>query len=169
MKAFVYKNPMNGIGYQNTIPWKSDIGTEYFNIVTTGNGNNAVVLGYNTFKNMNYKPFPNRRNYIMTRCPEIVAESCGSDVIFEGSIENIKMLDSIFDEVYVVGGESMYPLFEPFYTEIYVIMVHNYTQIDTFFLVNLKKYEKHSIKDIEEKKNLLSFSVYTRGPLKKIE
>ena len=164
MKAFVFKNPMNGIGFQNTIPWKTVIGAEYFNIVTTGKGNNAVVIGYNTFKNMNYKPLPNRRNYIMTHCPDIVSESCGSDVVFECNVENIKMLDQIFDEVFVVGGEKMFPLFEPFYTEIYVVMMHKYTQIDSFFLVNLKKYEKHYIKEIEENKISLSFYVYTRNP-----
>lgn len=164
MKAFVFKNPMNGIGFNNTIPWKSGIGSEYFNVLTIGRGNNAVVMGYKTFKSMNYRPFPNRRNYIMTRFPDIVAESCGSDVIFEANIENILMLDSIFDEVFVIGGETMFTLFEPFYLEIYVIMIHKYTQVDSFFSVDLKKYEKHCIKELIENTNLLSFLLYTRKP-----
>ena len=162
MKAFVFKNPMNGIGYKNTIPWKTDIGIDYFNVLTTGKGNNAVVMGYNTFKNMNYKPLPNRRNYIMTRYPEIVAESCGSDVVFEANIDNIRLLETIFDEVFVIGGERMYQLFEPFFKEIYVVMINKYTQTDAFFLVNLRKYNKYTIKEIEENLNLLSFYMYIR-------
>lgn len=168
MKAFVFKNPMNGIGFKNTIPWKSDIGRGYFDVLTIGLGNNAVVIGYNTFKNMNYKPFPNRRNYIMTRSPEIAAESCGSDVVFESSIGNILMLDSIFDEVFVVGGETMFKIFEPFFTEIYVIMIHKYSQIDSFFMIDLRSYEKHCIKELIENTNLLSFLFYVReGPTPK--
>ena len=156
MKAFVFKNPMNGIGFKKTIPWKSDIGQEYFDVLTTGRGNNAVVIGYTTFESMNYKPYPNRRNYIMTRCPEIVAESCGSDVVFEASIENILMLDSIFDEVFVIGGETMFRIFEPFLTEIYAIVINKYTRIDSFFMVDLKKYDKHYIKEVEENNNIRS-------------
>jgi dihydrofolate reductase len=163
MKAFVFENPMNGIGFKNTIPWKSNIAQEYFNVLTTGRGNNAVVLGYNTFKSMNYKPFPNRRNYIMTRYPEVVGESCGSDVVFEVNIGNILMLDSIFDEVFVIGGETMFNMFEPFFTEIYVIMIHKYTQIDSFFMVDLGKYEKYLIKEVTENNNLLSFLYYIRN------
>lgn len=162
MKAFVFKNPMNGIGFNNAIPWKSEIANDYFNILTTGKGNNAVVLGYNTFRSLNFRPFPNRRNYIMTRSPDVVAESCGSDVIFEASMENIRMLDSIFDEVFVIGGEIIYKLFEPFYTEIFVVVIDKYTQIDKFFLVNLKNYEKHFIKEITERNLLLSFLFYQR-------
>ena len=162
MKAFVFTNPMNGIGFKNAIPWKSKLGQDYFNALTTGNGNNAVVIGYNTFQSNNFKPFPNRRNYIMTRYPEVAAESCGSDVIFEASIENILMLDHIFDEVFVIGGETLFKMFEPFFTEIYVIMIHKYTRIDSLFMVDLIKYEKHIIKELKEDKDLLSFLLYTK-------
>lgn len=162
MKAFVFTNPMHGIGFNNKIPWKSEISNKYFDVLTTGNGNNAVVIGYNTFKSMNYKPFPNRRNYIITRFPDIVAESCGSDVIFESSVENIRLLDLIFDEVYIIGGETIYSLFAPFYTEIYVIVISKYTRVDTFFLLNLKEYEKHLIKEIEEDSSLLTFYLYVK-------
>jgi len=162
MKAFVFINPMNGIGYNQTIPWKTEIGREFFDVLTIGEGNNAVVMGFNTFKNMNYKPFPNRRNYIMTRYPEIVAENCGSDVVFETNVENILMLDSIFDEVFVIGGESMFRLFEPFFSEIYAIMVHKYTRVDSFFTVNLNKYDKFVIKEIKEDNYLISFLFYVR-------
>ena len=162
MKAFVFKNPMHGIGFNDTIPWHSKISDKYFNELTIGKGNNAVVLGYNTFKNMNYKPLPNRRNYIMTRCPDIVAESCGSDVIFESSVENIQLLEFIFDEVFIIGGESIYALFAPFFTEIYVIVIDKYTRVDSFFLLNLKEYEKYLIKEIQEDSSLLSFYLYVK-------
>lgn len=164
MKAYVFNNPMNGIGVNNSIPWKSEIAKDYFNVLTTGNGNNAVVIGYNTFKSLNFKPFPNRRNYIMTRYPDIVAESCGADVVFETNVENIRILDSIFDEVFVIGGETIYNLFEPFYTEIYVVTIEKYTRIDKFFLVNLVNYKKHLIKDIKENNILLSFFLYIKIP-----
>lgn len=164
MKAFVFKNPMDGIGSNNVIPWKSEIANDYFNVLTTGNGNNAVVIGYNTFRSLNFRPFPNRRNYIITRFPDIVAESCGSDVIFEGSVENILLLDGIFDEVFIIGGETIYKLFEPYYTEIYVVVIDKYTQLDKFFLVDLRKYEKHLIKELKERDVLLSFFYYLREP-----
>jgi dihydrofolate reductase len=157
MKAFDFNNQMNGIGLDSWIPWKSQIATDYFNAVTTGSGNNAVVMGCDTFKSMNFRPFANRRNYVITMFPNVVAESCGSDVIFEAHIANIRMLDSIFDEVFVIGGGTTYKLFEPFYTEIYMVMIGQYTQLDRCSLVNLSIYEQKLIKEINENDTSLSF------------
>ena len=34
--------------------------------IAIGNGNNAVVIGYNTFLSLNKKPLKNRFNYVLT-------------------------------------------------------------------------------------------------------
>ena len=76
--------------------------------------------------------------------------------------ENIQLLEFIFDEVFIIGGESIYALFAPFFTEIYVIVIDKYTRVDSFFLLNLKEYEKYLIKEIQEDSSLLSFYLYVK-------
>ena len=70
MKAIVCMTPDTGIGYRNSLPWRSKKEMAYFKEKTTGKGNNAVIMGYNTFRSLGFRPLPNRRNYIMTRDPE---------------------------------------------------------------------------------------------------
>ena len=39
----------NGIGKNNTIPWNNPTDMKNFRLLTIGNGNNAVIMGKNTY------------------------------------------------------------------------------------------------------------------------
>ena len=146
MKAIVCMNPERGIGYANAIPWKSKKDMSFFKEKTTGKGNNAVVMGYNTFRSIGFRPLPNRRNYIMTHSSEAKSQYHGSDVIFESNLHNILFLNFIFDEVYVIGGESIYTLFEPYINEIYITTIHIRCIVNYFFTVDLSNFHKKLLK-----------------------
>ena len=89
MKAIVCMNDLGGIGINNRLPWKSKLEMDYFRKVTTGNGNNAVVMGRKTFESLNYRPLKNRRNYIFTR-DATISNYYEADIVVESNIENIR-------------------------------------------------------------------------------
>ena len=163
MKAIVCMTDMKGIGYKNRLPWKLRADLLYFKYKTIGNGRNAIVMGFNTFKSIGYRGLPNRRNYVMTRNPIEMSRIYGSDVVFESNVQNILLLDTIFEEVFVIGGESIYSLFEPYYSEIYVTHIKNFSApVDTFFNVDLTKYKKKVTDTTEENNRKLEFCIYKK-------
>lgn len=167
MKAIVCMTPSGGIGYKNGLPWHSSIDQNYFKVKTIGNGNNAVVMGYNTYRSLGYRALPNRRNYVLTRSPEEKSQWHAADVVFESKIENILLLNFIFEEVFIMGGEAIYKLFEPYYSDIFVTEIHESCVTDTYFNVSLDEmhYEKTKIDTKYERNGMqLDFYRYTKRP-----
>ena len=64
-----------GIGRNGYIPWNNSIMySNLFSKLTRGNGNNAVVMGSNTYDNVfieGYKPFNGRQNLVLSKEYEI--------------------------------------------------------------------------------------------------
>ena len=55
-----------GIGKNNTLPWKIKEDLKHFSKVTKGLGNNAIVMGRNTYISLG-KNLPDRDNLILTK------------------------------------------------------------------------------------------------------
>ena len=142
MNAIVCMNSKKGIGYRGHIPWRSRVDMRYFKERTIGKGNNAIIMGFKTFASLDYRPLPNRRNYVLTKHAEKASMNIGGDVIFESCIDNLLLLPCIFDEVYVIGGQATYKIFEPFYEKIYITIIDNTHFCDTFFNIDLQTYKK---------------------------
>lgn len=120
-------------------------------------------MGYNTFRSLGFRPLPNRRNYIMTRDPDKKSQCHGSDVVFESNFHNLLFLNFIFDEVYVIGGESIYELFQPYLQEIYVTEIYIDCITDTCFVVDLSSYHKTMLKKEKDENGIpLIFYVYNK-------
>ena len=108
----------NGIGFKNTIPWhiKSDL--KYFSKLTKGNGNNAIIMGYNTWNSLpcsNHQErcgLSGRDNLILT------SHNLNFDVENK-RIHSFKSVDEIlnflenkkYDEIWVIGGSQLYETF----------------------------------------------------------
>ena len=60
----------NGIGYKNTLPWKIPTDLKKFKKLTQGKGNNAIIMGKNTYESIK-KSLPNRDNLILSTQLEI--------------------------------------------------------------------------------------------------
>jgi len=53
---------------RTSLPWgRVPEDLKYFRNLTTGIGNNAVIMGKNTFASIGHKPFPNRTNIIVSK------------------------------------------------------------------------------------------------------
>lgn len=162
MKAIVCMTPQGGIGYRNKIPWKSKMDLKFFREITEGNGNNAVVMGRKTFQSLNNRPLPNRRNYIMTRDASI-SKNFIHDVVVESSVENIFLLNFLFEDVFIIGGAEIYKMFENYITTIYVTYIDTIFPCDRFFTINLRNFTKKIIKEtFDENNQKLTFCVYER-------
>jgi hypothetical protein len=56
----------NGIGVNNTLPWRLPEDLAFFKRITSGH---AIIMGRKTFDAIG-RPLPNRRNIVVTRNPE---------------------------------------------------------------------------------------------------
>lgn len=110
----------NGIGFENQMPWhiKSDL--KKFQKLTTGKGNNAIIMGRNTFESIKSKSLPNRDNLILSSTLNINEKinnkhNPNNNNIIK-SFLNITLLEDflktkIYDELWVIGGTQIYELF----------------------------------------------------------
>lgn len=162
MKAIVCMNEINGIGHFNGIPWHSRLDFSYFKKKTIGNGNNAIVMGRKTFESLKCRPLTNRRNYVLTKNTAL-SIMYGDGVVIESNPKNILLLDSIFDEVYIIGGAEIYRLFEPYISEIFVTRINNSLLCDTFFPIDLSKYHLEESEEAWEKNQMLIFSTFKKN------
>ncbi len=117
MKAIFHTDKKWGIGKQNDLMFSLPQDMKFFRETTKGK---TVVMGLNTLKSFpNGKPLKNRTNIVLS--PEDVCE----DVI------TVHNLDELFtelqkyeeDEVFVIGGASVYKTLIPYCTEVLVTKV----------------------------------------------
>lgn len=109
-----------GVGYGNTIPWMSDgctLDARHINRTTAYHEDpslvNAVIMGYNLWKNMSKRALKLRINVVLTRSPELENPAHHPGVIFAPSMDRaLEQLEARGDvgRVYVIGGESTFDL-----------------------------------------------------------
>jgi len=104
-----------GIGYKGQLPWphcKADMA--HFAKRTTGAGNNAVIMGKNTWDSIpaHVRPLRRRTNIILSsHAPPATLEqahwfSSMPDLFAHLESESVK-----YDEVWIIGGASIYEQF----------------------------------------------------------
>ena len=127
LKLIVGVDNQNGIGLNNTLPWYNKEDLKYFSKVTKGEGNNVIIMGSNTWKSLPKKPLPKRLNVILSK-----------NSAFNG--ENIKTISDFnislfkdYDEVWIIGGESVYKQFINIVDEIHITKINGNYNCDTFF------------------------------------
>tara|TARA_E500000178_G_C16845170_1_gene672484 strand:- start:153 stop:680 length:528 start_codon:yes stop_codon:yes gene_type:complete len=132
----------NGIGKNNSIPWYLPEDLKYFSKLTKGNGNNAIIMGKNTWLSLPKKPLKGRDNLILSKTLEINENSPKNNLI-----KTFKYLNSImefskeqnYDEVWIIGGSEIYNLFlnKLKVKRIYATLIDKDYECDTFFpLIN---------------------------------
>ena len=103
-----------GIGRNGYIPWTiSNSYDTIFRKVTRGNGNNAILMGSNTYDNRMitmHTPFAGRSNLVLSRNENYTDQNPYRHVEYLSSIENVlsHCKESNYDEVWIIGGESVY-------------------------------------------------------------
>ncbi len=112
------------IGKDNNLLWHISGDLKRFKAITTGH---SIIMGRKTYLSFPKRPLPDRKNIILTH----------GDTEFDGAFtaknidEALALCDS--DEVFIIGGESIYRQFLPYTTKIYLTRVHREYEADTFF------------------------------------
>ena len=161
MKAIVAADRNWGIGYQNRLLVSIPSDMKFFRQTTTGH---VVVMGRKTLESFpNGLPLKNRTNIVLTANKDYAVK----DAIIVHSekelLEELKKYDT--DEIYVIGGESVYRMMLPYVDTIYVTKIDHAYQADTYF-PNLDKLSEWEIKETSEEKTyfdmIYEFVKYSR-------
>lgn len=146
----------NAIGINGKLPWNIKEDLKHFKKTTIGNGNNAIIMGRKTWESIGSKPLNNRHNIIIS-----------NNIININNINNCNVFNNIdncldycrekkFDDVWIIGGSTIYSLFLNEYKYLINKLVVTYIDqcyddCDTFINFNLNEW------CIINKKKLLNY------------
>jgi dihydrofolate reductase len=147
------------IGYQGELPWGRSLPADRrrFRNLTLGK---IVIMGRKTFENIlkvNGKPLTNRINVILTkRADYVVPSGCFVVSSIEEALERVRQSQEIF----VIGGASVYEQFLGITERMYLTLIHHHFPGDAFFPeYNLNEWQVVSRRDYPaDQDNLFPFS-----------
>ena len=114
------------IGYENRLLYWLPNDLKRFKALTTGH---TIVMGRRTFESLPKGALPNRRNVVLSRRG---FEAPGAEVF--GSLDEALQTCRPDEEVFVIGGASIYRLAWPHASKIYLTWVDDVpAQADAFF------------------------------------
>lgn len=132
-----------GIGKNNDIPWKIKSDIKKFYTLTNDNGNNALIMGKNTYNSLK-RPLKYRDNLILSSTMIIDEKYINNEIIKTfTNINNIMdfCYKKNYNTIWIIGGEKIYSDFlnnnilKNKINNIYVTKLDSDYQCDTFFPV----------------------------------
>jgi dihydrofolate reductase len=147
----------NGIiGNNNSLIWHIPADLKNFKKLTTGN---AIIMGRKTYESIG-KPLPNRRNIIITRDENYKVYNC--EVV--NSLEESLLLCN--SDCFIIGGGEIYKQVLPITDEIYLTLIDEDFEGDTYF-PEIKEEEwfevsKEDFEPDEKNKHKYSFIKYEK-------
>jgi dihydrofolate reductase len=116
----------NGIGYRNKLLWYVPEDLKRFRKLTLGH---TIVMGKKTWESLPKKPLPGRKNIVITDdLHEIIEYS-----ITAYSIEDALNKCGEEEEVFIIGGGSIYRQFMPLADRLYITHIHKKAPADIYF------------------------------------
>lgn len=112
------------IGRDNALIWHVSADLKRFRQLTTGH---TVIMGRRTFESIG-RALPQRRNIVISRNPDFRAENCE----VTGSLTDALKMVGMEDEVFIIGGGSVYNEIWKRADRLYLTLVHTVTEGDTF-------------------------------------
>lgn len=129
MRAIVCADKNWGIGYKNRLLVSIPSDMKFFRETTTGK---VIVMGRKTLESFsNGMPLKNRINIVLTRDRNYEAKGA---VIVHDEEELMNELGKYdTEQIYIIGGESVYKMMLSHCDKIYVTKVDRAFQADTYF------------------------------------
>lgn len=143
------------LGKDNDLIWHIKRDLQHFKEQTLGK---KIVMGYNTFKSLP-KPLPNRMHIVLT---SHTIEQEG--IMTFDALENlIHYLNSLNEEVYIIGGSTIYKEFLPYADTLYLTEINDSANADCYFPTFDKTlYKKESIEEHLEHIPPYSLTMYRK-------
>jgi dihydrofolate reductase len=115
-----------GIGKDNELLWHISEDLKRFKRLTIGN---TVIMGKKTWESLPRRPLSGRKNIVLTDNPQ---ES------IENSVTAYSLDDALSkcvhdEEVFIIGGESIYRQFMPIADRLFITHVHKNAPADVYF------------------------------------
>jgi dihydrofolate reductase len=115
------------IGADNALLWKLPNDMKRFKALTTGH---TVMMGRKTFESLPKGALPDRTNIVITKNKTIRFENC---ILFNHPADAINEYNPK-DEVFIIGGASIYHQTIDLADKLYITVVHHtFENADTFF------------------------------------
>jgi dihydrofolate reductase len=115
----------NAIGIKNQMPWHIPEDFKNFKKTTLGH---TIVMGEKTFESIG-RALPGRKNVIMTLLEDYKADG----VTFIHSLDALVDMAKGDEEVFVIGGATIYKLALPHADKLYLTLVKTKIDGDAFF------------------------------------
>ncbi len=129
MKAILAADKNWGIGYNNHLLVSIPSDMKFFRQTTTGK---VVVMGRKTLESFpNGMPLKNRTNIVLTGNQNYQVKDAVIVHSEDELMEELKKYNT--DDIYVIGGESVYRMMLPYCDTVYVTKIDRAFQADTFF------------------------------------
>lgn len=129
MKAILAADKNWGIGYNNHLLVSIPSDMKFFRQTTTGK---VVVMGRKTLESFpNGMPLKNRTNIVLTANQDYQVKDAVIVHSEDELMEELKKYDA--DDIYVIGGESVYRMMLPYCDTVYVTKIDRAFQADTYF------------------------------------
>ena len=118
-----------GIGYQNELLTRIPSDMKFFRSKTIGN---VIVMGRKTLESFpNGLPLKQRTNIVLTSKKDYQVKGAVLVHSVEELLEELKKYQE--EEIYVIGGESVYRQLEPYCDTAYITRIDHAFQADTYF------------------------------------
>jgi dihydrofolate reductase len=148
-----------GIGMKNDLLWHIPEDMRRFKKLTIGK---CVIMGKKTWESLPKKPLPGRKNIVLTDVPD----ECIECSVTAYSIEDAIVKCDKNEEVFVIGGGSIYRQFMPVADRLYITHVHKKAQADVWFPeIDMRKWkvvEREEFVSEDDKKIPYSYVVYEK-------
>lgn len=145
MNAIVAADKNWAIGYKNKLLVSIPADMKFFRQMTSGK---VVVMGRKTLESFpNGLPLKNRTNIVLTGNPNYQVKDAVIVHTPEELLEELKQYDE--EEIFVIGGESIYRMLLPCCQKVYVTKIDHAYQADTHF-PNLDLMEEWKMTEVSE-------------------
>ena len=114
------------IGKNNDLLWHIPEDLKMFKRITTGH---KIIMGKRTYLSLPFRPLKNRENIVITDDKTDNFEGC--TIVF--SVEEALAKSNENEEVFIIGGASIYQQFLPRTDRLYLTLVHKEFEGDVFF------------------------------------
>jgi dihydrofolate reductase len=129
--AAIGKN--NELGYKNDLLWHLPNDLKFFKEKTTGK---TIVMGYNTFLSLP-RLLPNRKHIVLSE-----KKIDNEEVTTVNNLDDlIKLIKSIDEEVFIIGGASIYAQFANIADKMYLTEVDNEFDLADVYFPKINKTE----------------------------
>jgi dihydrofolate reductase len=148
-----------GIGKDNDLLWHISEDLKRFKRLTSGN---TVIMGKRTWESLPRRPLPGRKNIVLTDDKTETIENAVTAYSIEDSLSKCEKNEEIF----VIGGGSIYRQFMPLADRLYITHVHKKAPADIYFPeIDLKIWkitEEEVFKTDDEQSIPYTYTIYEK-------